>query len=164
MIQGALGPTAHMMASKDDTNDIPGATNAANESPVFARGSSSWADVLPKTNHVELFRGTDFGATTLGPMSEWGPALRSYATMVFTDSRAANVYWGPDRIAFYNEDFAPLLAEAHPSMMGKALKVGLPSAWEQTNSIFNQAVATGRTVDLHDISFFLVRQEVLVGT
>ncbi|KAK5126040.1 hypothetical protein LTR85_011395 [Meristemomyces frigidus] len=164
------------MAQRDD--DAPKAKKPANgsllrprepvaprlTSPLFAQGSNSWTDVLPKTDHVDLFRHADFGATSLGLISDWGPALRLYATMVFSDSRPANVYWGMERIAFYNEKFAPLLAEAHPNMMGKSLKVGLPTVWDDTSVIFDHVVTSGRTVDVDDISFFVVRKGRLEET
>jgi len=152
------------MAKRDMTIGNPGATDVANEPSLSTQWPESWADVLPKTAHVELFRGVDFGATTLGPISEWGPALRSYATMVFADSRPANVYWGPERIALYNEEFAPLLAEAHPNMMGKPLKVALPTISGETDLIFHQAAATSRAVAVDDLSLYVVRQGLLEET
>ena len=152
------------MTQSDTTIDPLERDNVANQPSLSTPWPESWPDTLPKTTHVELFRNADFGATALGPISEWGPALRSYATMVFADSRAANVYWGPNRIAFYNEEFAPLLAEAHPDMMGKPLRVALPTVAEDTEMIFNHAAATGRTVEIDDMAFTVVRQGLLEET
>ncbi|KAK4543224.1 hypothetical protein LTR36_005774 [Oleoguttula mirabilis] len=142
-----------------DTGD-----NSGLSMPFFAQGSSSWTDILPKTEHVDLFRRADFAATSMGDISSWGPALRFYATMVFADSRAACVYFGPERVALYNEEFAPLLAEAHPNMMGKSLKVDFPTVWDGTRDIFNHAAATARAVDVNDISFMIMRQGCLEET
>lgn len=129
---------AHTSATDEAGHDLPRLSDLS-----LHPGPRSWIDRLPKTPHVELFRNADFGATTLGPISEWGPALRLHAQMVFSDSRAANIYWGPDRIAFYNEEFAPLISEAHPRMMGRSLRDSLPTVWADTTVIFNHAITSG---------------------
>lgn len=56
---------------------------------LITKKPPSWADRLPNTDHVNLFRRADFGLTELGPLSEWPLSLRNYVFMVFTDSRAA---------------------------------------------------------------------------
>ncbi|KAK5751900.1 hypothetical protein LTS12_018006 [Elasticomyces elasticus] len=70
-----------------------------------AQGSKSWTDSIPKTAHNSLFLNHDWSSTTLGPVDEWGPALRLYASMIFADNRGAVLWWGDDRVAFYNEEF-----------------------------------------------------------
>lgn len=60
-----------------------------------------WFDALPHSDHVDLFRQADFSRTVLGPMSEWPLSLRNYVFMVFTDSRAACIYYGESKIAMY---------------------------------------------------------------
>lgn len=63
--------------------------------PIAATALPSWADSLPKSELVDLFRQADFGSTELGDISEWPLSLRNYCFMVFTDSRAACVYEDP---------------------------------------------------------------------
>lgn len=64
--------------------------------------TSCWTDLLPCTEHVDLFRHADYGPTQLGPIVDWPLSLRNYVLMVFTDSRAACIYWGENRIAMYD--------------------------------------------------------------
>lgn len=126
-------------------------------SDFFEHGSSSWTDVLPQTEHVDLFRQADYAHTVLGPLSTWGPALRFYTTMIFADSRAACLYWGKDHLAIYNEKAAVLMAEAHPQMLGRPLKDVLPEVAVSLDHTFEAAVASGQTVDVDNILLFLER-------
>ena len=57
-----------------------------------------------------------------------------------------------------------MLAEAHPDMMGKALLEALPTVAKDTEMIFDQAAAAGRTVEIDDMAFMLVRQGLLEET
>ncbi len=52
-----------------------------------------WTDALPSTDHVNLFRSTDWATSILGPPIQWSPELRFATNMIFADSRGACVYW-----------------------------------------------------------------------
>jgi hypothetical protein len=52
-----------------------------------------WTEDLPQTDHVRFFRHVDWARTALGPLQQWGTALRMYTHMVMSDSRAATLYW-----------------------------------------------------------------------
>ena len=146
-------PATEGSSSSNREND----TGLGHPSAFFAPGASSWTKVIPRTEHNALFLDCDYGSTTLGPIQDWGPALRLYASMVFVDSRGACVYWGPDRIAFYNKKFAASAGEAHPFLMGKSFKAGFPAIVEQISPVFDHAAATAQTIDVENILLFPVR-------
>lgn len=54
---------------------------------------SNWTETLPQTDHVRFLKSVDWAQTALGPMQQWGTALRMYTQMVMSDSRAATLYW-----------------------------------------------------------------------
>ncbi|WPH01335.1 Hypothetical protein R9X50_00417600 [Acrodontium crateriforme] len=116
-----------------------------------------WTNVLPKTEHLSLFLGARWEQTDLGPLASWGPALRFAATMVFADSRASCLYWGRDRIAFYNEGFKLLAGEAHPRLMAAPFRVGFPELDAGISQVFNVAESSGMTVDVDNIELFTDR-------
>ncbi|SMR62179.1 unnamed protein product [Zymoseptoria tritici ST99CH_1E4] len=127
----------------------------------FDQGSRSWTDVLPRTEHVDLFRNADYGATDLGIIEDFGPALRMYTTMIFTDSRGAGLYWGKRRIAIYNEGFAVMADKLHPYLMGRAFEdVFGPQMWDSMRHVFNHAESSGQTVDVDNILLFPVRRGI----
>lgn len=119
---------------------------------------SDWTKVLRKTPHTELFLACDrYANTSLGPISSWGMALRMYTTMLFSDPRRACLWWGPDRVAIYNEPYPDIIGNAHPAMLGAPLRLGLPAAHEQTEKLFQQVFFTGESMELRDILYFLER-------
>ena len=73
-------------ASSSSTN-IPRSVTA---SPLDA---DNWAENLPSTEHVRFFRATNWRQSPLGPLTTWSHALRLHTFTVFSDSRAAVIYW-----------------------------------------------------------------------
>jgi hypothetical protein len=63
--------------------------------------TANWTSALPPSDHVDFFRNRDWAASPLGHFSKWPQSLRLYTHMMFSDSRAAAIYWGPKRIALY---------------------------------------------------------------
>ncbi|KAK3617808.1 hypothetical protein LTR56_025042 [Elasticomyces elasticus] len=123
----------------------------------FAQGPKSWTDSIPKTAHNSLFLNYDWSSTTLGPIDEWGPALRLYASMIFADSRGAVLWWGHDRVAFYNEEYVANLGGIHPYLMGRSFHKAFPEVAHSILPKLDQAVATGRTVNQDDQALYLER-------
>lgn len=52
-----------------------------------------WTKDIPDTDHVQLFRSTQWESSLLGPLESWGTALRLYTYQVFADKRPSCVYW-----------------------------------------------------------------------
>ncbi|KAK3653398.1 hypothetical protein LTR56_004602 [Elasticomyces elasticus] len=123
-----------------------------------------WTDFLPKSEHTELFLHADYDSTTLGPISAWGPTLRSYTSMVFADSRPAIVYWGPDKIAFYNEKAVDTLQEAHPSLMARSFYEVFSELSTSMRPVFDQAASSGQSVEVDNVLLFVQRNGYMEET
>ena len=54
---------------------------------------STWVDDLPTSEHVQLFKDTNWSATALGPLETWSDSLRQMTRLLMSDSRAASVFW-----------------------------------------------------------------------
>jgi hypothetical protein len=102
-----------------------------------------WTKCLAQTDHIRLFRETDWTRNGLGPLEEWDPTLRLFANFVFADSRAACLWWGPDSVAIYNDAFAPLCQGVHPTLMGSTYAQGLPELWPHIRAMFQESSRTG---------------------
>ncbi|KAF2765090.1 hypothetical protein EJ03DRAFT_391703 [Teratosphaeria nubilosa] len=124
----------------------------------------SWNDCIPRTDHNQHFLKCDYGRTSLGPIAQWGPALRLYASMVFADGRGAGVYWGRDKTAFYNEKFAATLGNKHPALMGHGLFEVFPEVEQMFGPICERAAATRQTFEVNDVHLFLQRNGYLEET
>ncbi|EAT80263.2 hypothetical protein SNOG_12450 [Parastagonospora nodorum SN15] len=56
--------------------------------------------------------------------------------MLFSDSRAAAIYWGPKRIAIYNEHLPSLIGALDPTMMTSSIGQVMPSLWDLFGQLF----------------------------
>lgn len=81
--------------------------------------------------------------------------------MVFADSRGACLYWGPDRIAIYNEGFAVSCEGAHPFLMGHGFAEAFPELSAGIDPVFQLATATGQAVNVDNIQLFVNRNKYL---
>lgn len=141
-------------------NAREGSTPTSSPQAFFSATSlPSWTDVLPKTDHVRFFLQSDFGS--LGPIADWGPALRYSITMLFADSRVACLYMGPDRVCAYNEKAIEMLGGAHPGAMGTPLRLVFPTIWDSIGVIIDKAASTGQAQDVNSIPLSLVRHGFL---
>lgn len=123
--------------------------------------ASCWTDCISRTEHNALFLDYDFATTPLGPKSRWSPVLRAYVTMIFADSRGACLYWGPDRIAIYNEGFAVICEGAHPFLMGHGFAEVSPELSAPIDPVCQLATTTGQAVNVDNIQLFVNRNKYL---
>ncbi|KAI9649866.1 hypothetical protein NHQ30_002448 [Ciborinia camelliae] len=116
-----------------------------------------WTLELPDSEHKEFFRATDWAATPLGPLESWGIALRLHTFTTFSDSRPACLYWGPERVAIYNEHFIEVSGKGHPTLMGKPLKLAYPRSWLDVRDMFIHAETSKVAVDISEVPFIVER-------
>ncbi len=117
-----------------------------------------WATLLlPDTNHIKLFRETDWQATSLGALRSWPKNLRSATQIILADCRAAALFWGPDKLAIYNEAYAPLAGHNHPTLFGAPFQKLWPEIWEDFSVQFDTIERTGHAKILSDSVMYLER-------
>ena len=114
---------------------------ASVEAPCDAQ--HDWTRNLAKTDHIRLFRETDWTRNGLGPLEDWDPTLQLFVNFMFADSRAACLWWGPEYVAIYNDEFAPLCHGVHPTLMGSTYAEGFPEIWPYIRAMFEQSSKTG---------------------
>jgi len=102
-----------------------------------------WTLNLGQTDHIRLFRETDWTRNGLGRLEDWDSTLRLFANFVFADSRAACLWWGPNYVAIYNDQFAPICHGVHPTLMGSTYAEGFPELWPHISALFNDSIKTG---------------------
>ncbi|KAI8933831.1 hypothetical protein NX059_009533 [Plenodomus lindquistii] len=105
-----------------------------------------WTLDLPRTDHIRLFRETDWTKSTLGATEHWSLNLRLFTRFVLADSKPACLWWGPVEhlTAIYNEHYAALAGHLHPRLMGSTFKNGYPDLWRSINVYFETAKRTGQ--------------------
>ena len=65
-----------------------------------------------------LMRAHDWTQTPLGPPENWPQSLRTLIGLMLGSNQAMFLIWGPERIKFYNDAYAPVLGKRHPAAMG----------------------------------------------
>lgn len=165
----SMGPIAVLNVSTlpSRSRQVSGA-RAPGTKPVFsARRSLDWTDHLPPailSDHVKLFREHDWESTPMGPMHRWPYQLRNMLNMVMANPSAAAVFWGEDLFTFYNEGYSKVLANKHPSVIGKRMKDVWPEIWEQLDPIIGKTFDTAQATRQDDGLFFLDRGDWLEET
>lgn len=131
----------------DDEQDRPHppdhhADGRSSSDPVSNHSTTSqldglyWTSTLPQNGHTDFFRGLDWAATPLGPLHNWEHALRLYTHMLLADSRSGVIWWGPQRIAIYNQSMLPFMGRLHPLLMGQPFEHAMPAQFSEFNEVF----------------------------
>ncbi|KAF7947546.1 hypothetical protein EAE96_008632 [Botrytis aclada] len=119
---------------------------------------ADWTSDLPNSEHVRFFRNVNWAATHLGPLESWGLALRLHTFTTFADSRPACLYWGPERVAIYNENFIEMSAKTHPALMGKPFELAFPEIWNDIKGLFTHAETSKVAADVNEIPLMVERK------
>src|SRR5262245_11899225 len=67
----------------------------------------------------ELIRSLDWSATPIGPIESWSPALRMMVRFLLANRFPMLLWWGPEYISIYNDQYRPILGTKHPSALGQ---------------------------------------------
>ena len=79
------------------------------------------------------------GRTTPG---SWPADLRLALTLLLSSTQPQCLFWGPDRLLYYNDAFRPLVNGHHPQALGQPTV----NAWPQGWTAIEQAFTTGETL------------------
>lgn len=85
----------------------------------------------------------EWGATPLGPVSSWSPALRGAVDLALQTRFPMTLLWGPEFVMVYNEAYVSLIGEKHPAALGARARDVFPEAWEKVGPMM-QSVLKGR--------------------
>lgn len=124
----------------------------------------TWVDDLPISEHVQFFKSTDWSSTALGPLDTWSGCLRQMTRLLMSDSRAACIFWGPQRAVLYNEAYTAVASRKHPGLMGATLERAWAEIAKDLEPVFLTAERLGRATSMEDTPFCLQRHGYLEET
>jgi signal transduction histidine kinase len=89
----------------------------------------------------------EWSENPLGPILQWPQSLRTTLGIILHSAFPMFLFWGKDRICFYNDAYRPSLGVngKHPAI-GMPAKQVWPEIWEFTNSLIEQVYHTGQPV------------------
>ena len=89
---------------------------------------------------ADAVRALDWGATPLGPMEQWTPALRVASDMVLSSRFPACLIWGPAMTVICNDGFAALVG-AKPAPLGRNYREVWAESWPVLGPVVERARA-----------------------
>jgi hypothetical protein len=97
-----------------------------------------------------LMRRHNWKSTLLGDPAGWPQSLRSAASIMLNSRFPIALYWGPELVLLYNEDWSPIPGGKHPWALGRPAKEVWPEIWDTIGPLFEKVRLTGEGVWLQD--------------
>jgi K+-sensing histidine kinase KdpD len=119
------------------------------ESRITSNNRPQFLDNAGETG--KLILDFDWSTTPVGPIEQWSAGLRTTLGIVLHSSFPMFLFWGKEKICFYNDAYRPSLGMSgkHPAI-GKPANQVWPEIWEFTSSLIDQVYHTGRPVWFED--------------
>jgi signal transduction histidine kinase/CheY-like chemotaxis protein len=96
-----------------------------------------------------LLRSHSWASTPLGEVSTWPPGLTTTLGILLNARSPMVCLWGSDRLLFYNDACAALLAHSpYPWRVGQSLRGLEAGVWQPLGHAFEQVFATGQPLAL----------------
>jgi hypothetical protein len=94
--------------------------------------------------------------TPMGGMDRWPPHLRSHVNLMLASGVARVVIWGPEYYFIYNDQYAQILQDKHPSALGTPAKEIFPELWQFLGPLFERTYG-GEAIVNEDLELTLTR-------
>ena len=90
-----------------------------------------------------LARAFDWASTPLGPVSSWSQSLRTTAGIVMESRNPMFLFWGPELVQLYNDDYRPSLGEGgrHPRALGMRGREFWTEIWDTIGPQIEQVMS-----------------------
>ena len=87
-----------------------------------------------------LMRAHDWSTSPLGHPRDWPQSLRSVVGLILNSKFPMFVAWGPDLGFLYNDAYAEILGDKHPSAIGRRFQDIWQEIWSDIHPIVQQAL------------------------
>lgn len=104
-----------------------------------------------------LMRSYDWSRTPLGAPVDWAQPLKTLAGILLTANQPMFIAWGDRRTLLYNDGYAEVLADKHPSAMGRDFLEVWSEIRADLEPIVEQAY-NGKPVQMDDIELVMLRK------
>jgi hypothetical protein len=111
---------------------------------------------VPNGEMAKLISEFDWTESGLGPISSWPASLRSSLSFVLAAPYPAALWWGPNLVLLYNDGYARMSGNKHPSMLGlKGLVSWRELNWDVLGPLTERVMRNGKAVaKVDDLLFF----------
>ncbi len=130
----------------DKTRGVTSASTAASD-PFFGGGEAG-----------AILRAIDWSKRAIGPVEAWPQSLRTALSICLASRHPICIIWGPERLYFYNDAYAPIVGAKHPWALGESYVRVWPEIWESViRPILENVETTGQASWADDLLLVLRR-------
>ena len=120
--------------------------------------ASDHPEVRASTFHIlrgggelgSLMRAHDWANSGLGSVADWPQPLKTLVGVILAASQPMFIAWGPERLMLYNDAYAALMGDRHPSALGRPFFDVWHDIVDECIPLFEQVFA-GEPVNMDDI-------------
>ncbi|MDO9314849.1 MAG: ATP-binding protein [Burkholderiaceae bacterium] len=95
-------------------------------------------------------------APGIGAPADWPAELQLLTGLMLGASEPMFVAWGPERLFFYNDAYAPILGARHPAALGQPMQQLWSDIWVDIGPLVDRCFA-GHSVQMDDIALSMQR-------
>ncbi|TFW35664.1 ATP-binding protein [Massilia horti] len=106
---------------------------------------------------ARLVRQTDWRATPLGPVERWPQSLRTSLNICLACRFPVLVWWGPQLVMLYNDEYVPVLGNKHPAAMGGIGREVWADVWNVVGPMLDSVLTTGKAAKADDLLLLMNR-------
>src|SRR5689334_7087693 len=104
-----------------------------------------------------LMRAHDWAKTPLGPLETWPQSLRTSVSTCLNCAFPILIWWGPELVMLYNDDYRPILGDKHPASMGQRGRECWPEIWDVIGPMLRGVIEAGEATRAEDLLLLLER-------
>lgn len=110
----------------------------------------------PDSDMGRRIREFDWAATSLGPIGDWGPALRYALATLLHSPAPMGLFQGADGVFLYNDAYREVAGQRHPAVLGQPILSAWPEVADFNRKVMDTVLA-GRALSFHDVHVVLHR-------
>lgn len=112
----------------------------------------------------QLIRLHDWSLTPLGDPTKWPQSLRSALSICLHSSFPTAIYWGSDLCLLYNDAWAPVPADRHPSVLGRPAREVWGGIWHVVGPQMEATIRNAEGFSVYDQMLPMDRGSVVEET
>lgn len=104
-----------------------------------------------------LVANLDWQSTPLGPMETWPQSLKTSLSICLACRFPILLWWGPEMVLLYNDDYMQILGNKHPASMGGIGREVWADVWPVVGPMLEEVRSTSRAVKAEDLLLIMNR-------
>jgi hypothetical protein len=106
-----------------------------------------------------LIRAFDWAQTSLGPLEDWAPVVRTTVSLILRSPVPMITLWGAEGLMIYNDGYAEIAGNRHPDILGGEVLTGWPEVTGFNANVLRVGLGGG-TLNYRDQHLVLLRNGV----